>query len=170
MNRISRLCRAIIGHDQLLPGSNPEGELPSVIHANSYQEQKNAIQQILDNLLKNEGLQSRQIAILVAGGIAEFSDFNGLKKIGKHSLAALIKDWRSDQGVLLESSKKFKGLEADVVILADMPSPEAAEYFTESDLYVSASRGKHRLFIICKNPAAQKYASEKVEESKAEIY
>jgi len=163
---ISRLCRAIIGNDQRPPGSAPEGELPTVLLTHSVQDQFNSIQQILDQLLKIEGLKQSQVALLLAFGITDFSGFKGVNKCGKHPLTSSIKDWKSERGVLLESSKKFKGLEADVVILADMPTPGSSEFFTESDLYVSASRGKHRLYIICKTIEAQRYANEKVEKSK----
>jgi superfamily I DNA/RNA helicase len=138
------------------------------VYANSNHDQLNAIQKILDQLLKNEGLKLSQIAVLVAGGITDFSGFKGIKNIGKHLLTDSINDWKSEQGVLLESSKRFKGLESDVVIIAGMPEPGSSEFFTESDLYVSASRAKHRLYLICKSSGAQKYSLEVVEKSKKE--
>lgn len=165
---ISRFCRAIIGNDQRLMGSAPEGELPVLLLAHSVQDQFSSIQQILDQLLKSEGLQSSQIAVLVAGGITDSCGFKGINKCGKHQLSSTIQDWKNKKGVLLASSKKFKGLEADVVILTDMPEPGSKGFFSESDLYVSASRGKHRLYLICNCSDAQKYGVEKLKISKTD--
>jgi hypothetical protein len=166
--KISNFCRVVAKTGQSHESKAPEGELPSIVYANSNHDQLNAIQKILDQLLKNEGLKLSQIAVLVAGGITDFSGFKGIKNIGKHLLTDSINDWKSEQGVLLESSKRFKGLESDVVIIAGMPEPGSSEFFTESDLYVSASRAKHRLYLICKSSGAQKYSLEVVEKSKKE--
>ena len=56
--------------------------------------------------------------------------------------------WRANAGVLLATIRSFKGLEADVVIVADVPSPKTAKHFTVSDLYVGSSRAKHILAIL----------------------
>jgi hypothetical protein len=162
---ISRFCKAVTGKTQGSLGSAPEGEEPMIVLA-SQEDQINAVEKILDQLLNSDRLSPSQIALLVAGGLTDFSGFKGLKRIGSHSLTPNVKEWQDGGAVLLESSKKFKGLEADVVILAGMPLPGNSEYFTESDLYVSASRGKHRLFLICRTHEAEKYGENKIKESR----
>jgi len=162
---ISRFCKAVTGKTQESPGNAPEGEEPVIVLA-SQEDQLNAVEKILDQLLNSDRLNLSQIALLVAGGITDFSGFKGLKRIGSHSLTGNIKEWQDGEAVLLESSKKFKGLEADVVIIAGMPLPGSSEYFTESDLYVSASRGKHRLFLVCRTQEAEKYGEKKIKESR----
>jgi hypothetical protein len=162
---ISRFCKAVTGKTQESPGNAPEGEEPVIVLA-SQEDQLNAVDKILDQLLNSDRLNPSQIALLVAGGITDFSGFKGLKRIGSHSLTGNIKEWQDGEAVLLESSKKFKGLEADVVIIAGMPLPGSSEYFTESDLYVSASRGKHRLFLVCRTQEAEKYGEKKIKESR----
>jgi hypothetical protein len=133
-----------------------------IIVGDTGQEQIHQAKKILDQLLFSDRLQPSQIALLVAGGITDHSGFKGLNQIGAHSLTTCVKDWKHSGRVLLESSKKFKGLEADVVILAGIPVPGTSEYFTESDLYVSSSRGKHRLFLLCKSQEGSKFCKKKV--------
>jgi hypothetical protein len=163
---ISRFCKAVIGKAQRSSSNAPEGKEPGIVVAQTVQEQIDEARKILDQLLCSDRLQPSQIAILVAGGVTEFSGFKGLTRIGSHSLTNSIKTWKKSGGVLLESSKKFKGLEADVAILAGVPIPRTNEYFTESDLYVSSSRGKHRLFVICRSLEVEKYCKEKVKQAK----
>jgi hypothetical protein len=162
---ISRFCRAVTTKKQDSPSNAPEGEAPSIVLA-SQDDQVKAVEQILNQLLKSDRLNPSQIALLVAGGITDFSGFKGRKRIGSHSLTGNVKEWQDGTAVLLESSKKFKGLEADVVILAGMPHPSISEYFTESDLYVSASRGKHRLYLVCRTNEARQYGENKIEEAR----
>jgi hypothetical protein len=163
---ISRFCKAVTGGTQESPGHAPEGEEPIVLIGNSVQEQICEVEKILDQLLKSDRLESSQIALLVAGGITEYSGFKGLQKIGTHALTTHVNEWKDNKGILLESSKKFKGLEADIVILAGMPAPDSSEYFTKSDLYVSASRGKHRLYLVCRTQDALQYGEKKIKESR----
>jgi hypothetical protein len=160
--RISRFCKALTGKVQRSPSNAPEGEEPVIIVGDTGQEQIHQAKKILDQLLFSDRLQPSQIALLVAGGITDHSGFKGLNQIGAHSLTTCVKDWKHSGRVLLESSKKFKGLEADVVILAGIPVPGTSEYFTESDLYVSSSRGKHRLFLLCKSQEGSKFCKKKV--------
>jgi superfamily I DNA/RNA helicase len=166
---ISRFCKAVTGKPQQVPGNAPGGERPVVRFANSVTDQIVAIEKILNQLLTSDRLIPSQIALLIAGGITEHSGFKGLGKIGSHALTASLDSWKADRAVLLESSKKFKGLEADVVILAGMSTPGLSEFFTASDLYVSASRGKHRLFLICRTQDAAVYVKQKIEESGNQI-
>ena len=65
-----------------------------VIVLASQEDQLNAVEKILDQLLNSDRLNPSQIALLVAGGITDFSGFKGLKRIGSHSLTGNIKDWQ----------------------------------------------------------------------------
>jgi superfamily I DNA/RNA helicase len=164
---ISRFCKAVIRNTQEPLGSSPEGEEPTIVIGNSAQEQLRELGKILDQLLKSDRLDPSQVALLVAGGITAYSGLKGLEKIGAHKLTTSVDRWKKGEGVFLESSKRFKGLEADVLILAGMAEPGSSEYFTESDLYVSASRGKHRLFLVCRTKNAQNYGEEKIKAARS---
>ena len=54
---------------------------------------------------------------------------------------------RAGRGVLL-STCRYKGLEADALVLTGIPKPDTRKYFSNADYYVAASRGKHLLTVI----------------------
>ena len=58
--------------------------------------------------------------------------------------------WRSGKGILFNTIRAFKGLEADAIILVDIPDFEVETFFTKADLYVGCSRAKHILVIAAK--------------------
>jgi len=74
------------------------------------------------------------------------------KSFGNIPLTDSFDQWRADKGVLLSTCRRFKGLEADALILAGIPKPATKKYFTNADYYVAASRGKHLLTIIATEP------------------
>ena len=59
-------------------------------------------------------------------------------------------EWREGHGVLYSTIRAFKGLEADIIIVTDVPKPEDGSKFTKNDLYVACSRAKHRLVVVSK--------------------
>jgi hypothetical protein len=70
----------------------------------------------------------------------------GHKTLGGLPLIDDAVKWRAGDGILIATTKSFKGLEADAVILTDVSKP-----FRDSDvaeLYVACSRAKHLLSIF----------------------
>lgn len=67
---------------------------------------------------------------------------------GKTPICTNINEWRANTGVLLATIRSFKGLEADAIIVTDVPNPKTTPYFSTSDLYVGCSRAKHILVIL----------------------
>ena len=57
-------------------------------------------------------------------------------------------EWQSGNGVLLTTHRRFKGLEADAIVLAGMPTPGSTPTYSQADHYVACSRAKHLLEII----------------------
>jgi DNA helicase IV len=64
-----------------------------------------------------------------------------------HSFRWLAENERGtlDEGVLLSSAKRFKGLEADAVVILCAPPEEEDELMEQ---YVARSRAKHVLVVI----------------------
>lgn len=98
---------------------------------------------ILIDQYRNNGYAYNQICILTVK--TELTSFlHGIEKIGNHS----IKTIRGNSNVLFTTTRKFKGLEADAVIIIDVD----AETFDGEEgkrlFYVGASRAKHSLDIV----------------------
>ncbi len=148
---IASFCRQVskspMSSDRLVP----LGEEPSIHVAEGATSQRKTVCHILDGLTAPGGLETRQIAILTAPSVKD-SFLNGQNRIEKHNLVSTLEQWKAGEGILVESAKRFKGLEADAVILAEV-SGLATKYFSASDLYVASSRAKHRLHIVCSNQA-----------------
>ena len=68
---------------------------------------------------------------------------------GKFGTIALTRDfdeWRRGEGVLIATWGRFKGLEADAVVIVETPMRDEARETTTR--YVARSRAKHWLTVI----------------------
>jgi DNA helicase IV len=101
--------------------------------------------------LKKSGVKADQIVIQSpyrrdsAG-----SSFKAKDKIGGYPIVTDINKWRSGEGVLFTTIRRFKGLEADVVVMVDLPGFDESPIFTLNDYYVGVSRAKHVLEILAR--------------------
>jgi superfamily I DNA/RNA helicase len=91
---------------------------------------------------RNNGYLYSQICILTVKKESA-SLLNGVEKIGNHSISST----RSNKGVLFTTARKFKGLEADVIIIIDVDEATFADPENRRLFYVGSSRAKHFLDI-----------------------
>jgi hypothetical protein len=105
------------------------------------------VRQTVDRWVGTGKLKPKQIAIL--------SPFDKTKscladqtKIGKIPICTNANEWRAGKGILFATIRSFKGLEADAVIVVDVPDPASDKYFTVADFYVACSRAKHLLTLL----------------------
>jgi hypothetical protein len=128
----------------LLPGS-PEGETPSVHRAGTQKaEARLAIEEV--RRLLRIGIASRQI-VLIGPAAYDKGALAQIKDVGGVTLVSEADAWRRGDGILVTTSRAFKGLEADIVILYDLVNFSTT--FTPTDLYVAWTRARHRLIIVC---------------------
>jgi UvrD-like helicase C-terminal domain len=88
------------------------------------------------------GLKPYQVAVLAPGNTERDwpADFQTVP---------LTKDfdaWRKGKGVLIASWARFKGLEADAIVIVEMLAPDNDQERTNH--YVARSRAKHLLTVI----------------------
>jgi hypothetical protein len=103
-------------------------------------------EQVLQWTEKGGRLRPSQIAILTPqepGG-------EWPKQIDTIPLSESFDRWRRGECILLSSHRRFKGLEADALILADVPVPER-KHFSTADFYVACSRAKHQLTVVVRS-------------------
>ena len=93
--------------------------------------------------LTDSGVTKDRIVILTTKTM-ERSVLNGTDKIGNYSLSKEIVKGR----ILFTTVRKFKGLEADVVILIDVDGSTFNSDENRRVFYVGASRAKHLLKIF----------------------
>ena len=72
------------------------------------------------------------------------SILSGVEKIGNHKITTE----RDNKGVLFTTARKFKGLEADAIIIIDVDNNTFADDENKRLFYVGSSRAKHKLDIL----------------------
>lgn len=144
---ISKYSGDLIGQNIPAKADAPEGDEPEFKQiGNSVDARKEILSKIRDWL--NSGkLKPSQIAIVSTTKI-ENSCMSDVQKIGNTPITKNISAWRHGEGVLLTTVWKFKGLEADAMILCDAQG--ITNFFTKQHAYVACSRAKHLLTIISK--------------------
>jgi hypothetical protein len=141
---IAKSSTSLIDSDiDILPGS-PIGQLPLVIKANSRNAVKGIVLEEIRKLTKL-GIRFNQIALIGPSNF-EKSIFFDNKQDDEIKFVKEASAWRLDEGVLVTTSRSFKGLEADVVIIYDVANYNPM--FTEVDLYVAWTRARHRLILV----------------------
>lgn len=69
-------------------------------------------------------------------------------RFGAVPLTQELQDWNQGKGVLITSWKRFKGLEADSVVIIEKPTRGGDNARANANRYVAGSRAKHLLTVI----------------------
>lgn len=116
------------------------------------------IHELLNEYVLDKDICPSRIAVLSPFVRANTCLADGLG-VSRLSLTRNIEQWRNGESVLHTTIKAFKGLEADIVFLIDLPVPDTHPAFTSSDYYVGASRARSILHVIAKEAAPQQHAA-----------
>ena len=144
---IAKKCGDILGVDIPTLASAPEGKVPDVLDLLSSTQVRNRVSNLLDEWISKGKLRCSQVAIL-SPTKKEYGSIAGVFRLNNIELVTNIENWKEGKGVLFSTVKSFKGLEADAIVLIDVPEEFDDKYFTETDYYVACSRAKHMITII----------------------
>ncbi|MBL9182982.1 MAG: NERD domain-containing protein [Verrucomicrobiaceae bacterium] len=149
--QISDFCAKAIGHAITVKPGQPEGRPPTIRIAANEQAQKAQVAACLDEWLSGtSGLSCKQIAILSAQSLSR-SSLRHCASIGRWRVTGDLEEWRAGKAVLHTTLRRFKGMEADAVIVHDIPKVEPTpdeNQFSAKHLYVACSRAKHLLCLL----------------------
>jgi DNA helicase IV len=130
----------IASHEHALPG-----EAPEVIYCRNFSDLIDKAKNLVNIWCGKEQVDYGEIAIL-AGTNEKLNDWpdtlRGIPLTDDYQL------WRRGGGVLKQTHRRFKGLEASIVILADYPAIGTQQWWTKNDAYVACSRAKHKLVLL----------------------
>jgi len=144
-------CAAIRNADIEIHITAPEGKKVRTHVGHDTRKQFRKCESVLKELRKG-GLKPEQIVIQSPfRKSGQSSSFKSHGKIAGFPIVTDTRRWRFGEGVLFTTIRAFKGLEADAVIMVDLPEFEETNIFTPNDFYVGASRAKHILEIISRN-------------------
>ena len=118
-----------------------EGEAIEFVTKESNKLQAKAIDKTISRLIAIESISPQDIAIIVMGN---YSEAESLLKSSTHKDLWAFKEYSPENKVLVETAKRYKGLEAKIIFLWITDS----ESMDEKLLYVSISRARFRLWII----------------------
>ena len=142
--RIAAHCAALAGYEnQTRPGTPPSDEpeivsVPTLAHA-----LRQAGRRVRKLCMPSQGgLKTSQVAVLAPSRTrGEWPpDFGAVPLTGD------LDEWRKGKGVLIDSWGRFKGLEADAVVIIEVPAKNGRR--TNANRYVARSRAKHLLTVI----------------------
>jgi hypothetical protein len=126
-----------------------EGEPVQLIEKYSLELQAQEIDSKISRLINNEKIDPEDIAILVMG---QFHEAQRLLENTKNSHIWVFKEFNPASKVLVETEKRFKGLESKIIFLWITDE----EVIDDKLLYVSISRARLRLWVIGTTPIIQK--------------
>ena len=135
---------------------SPEGMLPQIVNFIASPNDRAARAKKIINDWINEGFEPSQIALISPwNSDNNFSVLCHLNDVNKYPVRGESDDvgnWINNEIIWGSTIKKFKGLEASCVLIADIPVVGALG-FDREDMYVAASRAKQRLVLL---PASNK--------------
>jgi superfamily I DNA/RNA helicase len=126
-----------------------EGEPVQLIEKYSLELQAQEIDSKISRLINTEKIDPEDIAILVMG---QFHEAQRLLENTKNSHIWAFKEFNPASRVLVETEKRFKGLESKIIFLWITDE----EVIDDKLLYVSISRARLRLWVIGTTPIIQK--------------
>lgn len=141
-NRIGKTSISLLSESKMKLQDEPVGELPIYKNFESKSECLVWLSERINSYLEL-GIEKNQIAILTLKTQVE-SLLYGITTIGQHRI---VTDF-DDQNILFSTSRKFKGLEADVTFLVDLDETIVKNDEQRQVFYVAASRAKSYLEIV----------------------
>ena len=151
---IYRLAESFLKHPISVDLSrNPQGEEPLVIRA---ADEASVIGSTVAtvNAWLSKGILSSGIAILCPS--AKSNVYKKLQEMHDIPVVTDLNDWRTNGGVLLMTWRKFRGLEADAVVLTDLGGPARTGAQTPHDYYTGITRARRLLAMVYGPSARQK--------------
>ena len=143
--RIAEHCASLVNQSNKVKDGAPTGDVPEFLSAPTLREAfQLAGKRVREWCMPGTGgLKTSQVAVLVPSG----SD-KDWSAIFKTVLATSDFDkWRSDKGVLIAPWRRFKGLEADAIVIVE-EAPKSGDLKETANRYVARSRAKHLLTVI----------------------
>lgn len=138
---IAEHCASLAGYKSRSREGAPNGDIPENISVRTLEDAFIETAKRV-RLMYQGGLKMSQIAVLAPG----FTKKEWPKRFESIPLTTDLDKWRSNKNVLMDSWERFKGLEADAIVIIEPPMKEDPRLAVNR--YVARSRAKHLLTII----------------------
>lgn len=123
------------------------GNPVQLIAASNQEKQFEKVTRLLVDILTKKGVKASQIAVLIGDNLNKYKKYEMLREFTlPNGTTWSIENGFKINNVLVDTVKRFKGLEADIVIVWGLPGFESNEL--REVLYVGSSRAKSELIIV----------------------
>ncbi len=135
---------ARLGDGTPLPSEHaPQGEPPEIHALPAPGKLRRQLDDLIEKLVKREGVEPARITLLTPhrrsnSSLAAVTELGGVPLVDRPE--------QRDQGLLHMTIGAFKGLESDVIVLADVRTDDPR--CSRAVRYVAASRARHRLHVF----------------------
>jgi superfamily I DNA and RNA helicase len=142
--KIATHCAGLVDEPSKVRAGAPVGEEPVFATAPNMRDAFSQAGSIVRSWCTGaqSGLRPSQVAVLAAGSSVKYWPH----KFDALNVTQDLEKWRKDEGVLLASWSRFKGLEADAVVLIESADGDGIR--DQANRYVARSRAKHLLHVI----------------------
>lgn len=130
-----------------------EGEKPILLEVGSVREGFEKVKHLIKHHVREIGGDLHEIAILTLSSL-EKSAFSELPR----QLGFPVSEEFEQNKITFTTARKFKGLEAALVVLLDLDLPALCDPLQRNLTYVACSRAKHALFWVVVRPEETDYA------------
>lgn len=155
---IANWCANIVSIDSKVPENAPEGIAVTAEVSGNEDRRKELVEVLISRWLSEERVLPQRIAILSPWRI-ERSCLADVSNICGVPLTDNVAQWQAGGGILATTIRSFKGLEAEALVMIDLPKPGSRRIFTEADFYVGCSRAKSVLHLIASEPLGRQYSA-----------
>lgn len=141
--KIAQCATSFIHQSPAFKANAPEGLAVSETSCKDEKEMIDAVRKTLHHLLNEARLKPEQVVVLTTRSVNK-SPLKTQKTIGNYTLVDSPQELKANE-IWFTSLQRFKGLEADAVILCDVQ--DDVKNCTPLHMYVGTSRAKHILAI-----------------------
>jgi hypothetical protein len=146
--RIAEHCAGLVNQSNKVRDGAPIGDAPEFAKAANIRDAFQLVgKRVREWCMPNAGgLKRHQVAVLAPGNTERDwpSDFQTVP------LTRDMDAWRNGKGVLIASWARFKGLEADAIVIVETPVADSDK--ERHNRYVARSRAKHLLYVVQVRP------------------
>jgi len=143
--RIAEHCANLVNQTNKVKDGAPIGDTPVLLSAPTLRDAfQLAGKTVREWCMPGAGgLKASQVAVLVPSG----SDKEWSLIFKTVTATSDFDKWRQDKGVLISPWRRFKGLEADAIVIVEDAS-RLGDLIERANQYVARSRAKHLLVVI----------------------
>ena len=142
---IAKTSTTIANTDAKFFRRSPLGDKPSISTVANRESMKGIVAKTIEKLTQQHGVAPSQV-VLIGPRNRDNGSLAGTSHLAGVPITDRVEEWQANKGILVTTSRSFKGLEADIVIVYDLDA--ISESFSLVDLYVACTRARSHVHFL----------------------